>query len=219
MEPNLIVFDRIESSIARAASRACVDVGLQSLSAEGGDLAPLLKQQDGLIRAVICDHPAYSEGDFDPKAPNLLDVDRICDLLRADLTHFLSVCRAATQSFMPHKQGAVWAIGIDDVAVDILGGFTAPAASQARIGALKSLAKEYGRMGLTYNALVCQPPKESLAENAWRMKREAFKVYALRYRARGADEYGRFLIQALESSKAMNGAIVSLGVGVMEMGA
>jgi hypothetical protein len=218
MKQDTVVFDKIHSVIAHAAAAACSEAGMSPMSAEGVDLVELLKNHGARVRAFIFDIPSHSEDGFDPASLVGADVEEICTQLDVEVSGFLAVCGDVTRALSTHKQAAIWALCADDVASDLAGGPTAPAATQARVGALKSLAKEYGRMGLSYHALVCQPPRESATDEQWRTVRGALKVYAMRYKAPLGLEYGRFLVAALNTSQAMNGSVVTMGVGVMEVG-
>ena len=81
---------------------------------------------------------------------------------------FLADCRAAIRAMMPAGRGYVLALCIDDFAAGIQELPQTPIANQARAAALKSMAKEYGRMGLGFTMFVCQPPREMVERSAWR---------------------------------------------------
>ena len=130
---------------------------------------------------------------------------------------FLADCRAAIRAMMPAGRGYVLALCIDDYAAKILGLPQAPIANQARAAAMKSMAKEYGRMGLGFTTFVCQPPREMVEKAAWRTRREQLKVYALRYRPVGVGGYSRFILSTISGESPANGSVLCLGNGVMEM--
>ena len=130
---------------------------------------------------------------------------------------FLADCRAGIRAMMPAGRGYVLALCIDDYAAKILGLPQTPIANQARAAALKSMAKEYGRMGLGFNTFVCQPPREMVQRAAWRTRRQQMKVYALRYRPVGVGSYSRFILSTINGDPSANGSVLCLGNGVMEM--
>ena len=141
----------------------------------------------------------------------------LADELQRQTMAFLADCRTAILAMMSAERGYLLALCIDDAAARIVGLPESPIANQSRAAALKSMAREYGRMGLGFNTIVCQPPREMLDGHAWRARRERLKVYALRYRPVGIDSYVRFILSLLEGDAPANGSVLCLGNGVTEM--
>ena len=150
----------------------------------GGGLAPALA--GSAPHGVVLTEPRLDEAAFVEEAEARPDASlAFADALHRQTMAFLADCRAAIRVMMPAGKGHLLALCIDDAAAKILGLPQTPIANQARAAALKSMAKEYGRMGLGFNTVVCQPPREMAEESAWRARRERLKVYALRYRPIG----------------------------------
>ena len=215
-----LVFDRLDTTLGEALADGWRDRGGRVVDAlAGGGLAPVLAGCTPY--GVVLTEPRLDEAACVERARVLPDVADEVDAFAGELYRqtmaFLADCRAAVQAMMPAGQGRVLALCIDDVAARILGLPQTPIANQARAAALKSLAKEYGRMGLGFNTVVCQPPREMVRESAWRANRERLKVYALRYRPIGIRGYVRFLLSMLEGDTPANGGVFCLGNGVMEM--
>lgn len=139
--------------------------------------------------------------------------------VEAEAMGFLRACRAVTQAMMLHKTGQVLFLGIDDVAARLVGLPETPIGNQLRVSALKSLAKEYGRMGLRYNAVISQPARETASAEIWRDRREALKVYTMRFTPAETAQYAAFCWTLLAHEAPLNGGVLCLGKGVMEMAA
>lgn len=161
-----------------------------------------------------CEAKALHEAIKDAKATDNLSKD-----IHKDAMDFLSNCSAITQAMMVQKAGVVLFLGIDDVSAGFVGLPQSPIANQLRVSALRSLAKEYGRMGISYNAILTQPAKESVEPQVWRDKRNQLKVYTMRFSPHQLDEYANFCARALTHPMPVNGGLISLGKGVMEMSA
>ena len=134
-----------------------------------------------------------------------------------DARLFLSNCRLATQAMMPRKAGHVLFLGIDDVAARFAGLPETPIANQLRVSGLKSLAKEYGHMKIRYNAIISQPSKESVDPEIWREQRGQMKIYSMKYSPYKLDDYTIFCVNFISSNFPVNGGLLCLGKGVMEM--
>ena len=212
-----LVFDRLDTALGEALAAGWRERGGRVVDApEGGGLAPVLA--GWAPYGVVLAEPRLDEAAGVERAQILPgEVDAFAGEIHRETMAFLADCRAAVRAMMPAGQGRVLALCIDDVAAAILGLPQTPIANQARAAALKSLAKEYGRMGLGFNTVICQPPREMVRESGWRANRERLKVYALRYRPIGIRTYVRFLLSMLEGDTPANGGVLCLGNGVMEM--
>ena len=217
MSARILMLDRIDTALGEALAAGWRDRGGHAVDASaGGGLAPAL---DGSApHGVVLTEPRLDEAAFVEEAEVRPEAaSAFADALHRQTMAFLADCRAAVRAMMPAGQGHLLALCIDDAAAKILGLPQTPIANQARAAALKSLAKEYGRMGLGFNTVVCQPPREMVEASAWRARRERLKVYALRYRPIGIDVYVRFLLSMLDGDTPANGGVLCLGNGVMEM--
>lgn len=217
MSARILTFDRIDTALGEALAAGWRDRGGHAMDASaGGGLAPALA--GSAPYGVVLTEPRLDEAAFVEEAEARPEaVSAFADALHRQTMDFLADCRAAVRAMMPVGQGHLLALCIDDAAAKILGLPQTPIANQARAAALKSMAKEYGRMGLGFNTVVCQPPREMAEASAWRARRERLKVYALRYRPIGIDAYVRFLLSMLDGDTPANGGVLCLGNGVMEM--
>ena len=212
-----LVFDRLDTALCEVLAGGWRERGGRVVDAlAGGGLAPVLAGRTPY--GVVLAEPRLDETAGVERAQGLPDeADAFAGELHRRTMGFLADCRAAVRAMMPAGEGRLLALCIDDVAAGLLGLPRTPIANHARAAALKSLAKEYGRMGLGFNTVVCQPPREMVRESAWRANRERLKVYALRYRPIGVRPYVRFLLSMLEGDTPANGGVLCLGNGVMEM--
>lgn len=201
------------ADLARASGHKVIDA-----ASHGGIEAALATF--GAPRALVLTPPARCETHALRQA--LADTDLINSFAaetESEVMGFLRVCRAVTQAMMPQKDGQVLFLGIDDVAARLIGLPETPMGNQFRISALKSLAKEYGRMGIRYNAVISQPSRESVLPEIWRDRREALKVYTMRFSPVATAEYAAFCWSLLANDVPVNGGVLCLGKGVMEMAA
>ena len=217
MSARMLAFDRTDTMLGSSLAAGWRAQGGCVLDASSG--GGLTRSLAGVAPCgVVLSEPRLDEAACALQARSLPDATAaFADGLACQTTMFLSDCRAAIRSMMPAGRGYLLALCIDDVAAKILGLPEAPIANHARAAALKSMAKEYGRMGLVFNTIVCQPPREMLDGPVWRTRRKRLKVYALRYRPVGIGSYVRFILSLLDGESAANGSVLCLGNGVMEM--
>lgn len=216
----MFLFDTLTHPLAIAVAAQAKAAGLhvEDASAYGG-IEAALARLDG-PQAVIFAPPRVCEAQgFASALTNPAQAVAFAAQVRDDTMEFLRNCRAATLAMMPQKSGHVLALGIDDVASRIMGLTETPMANQMRVAALKSLAKEYGRMGLSYNTVICQPSRDLAEPTAWRDRREAMKVYTMRFTPSETAEQAAFCLQVLTGKVPLNGGVLCLGKGVMEMAA
>ena len=209
MSARTLAFDRIDSMLGESLAAAWRERGGGVLdgSAQGG-LASALASAAPF--GVVLSEPRLDEAACLKRVQAAPDsAAAFAGELHRQTMAFLTDCRAAIRTMMPAGKGHVLALCIDDVAAKILDLPQTPIANQARAAALKSMAKEYGRMGLGFNTIVCQPPGEMVEKSAWRTHREQLKVYALRYRPVGIDTYVRFI---LSCSTAMRRSMAECSV-------
>ncbi|WP_293573987.1 hypothetical protein [Phaeobacter sp.] len=217
----MIFFENLNHPLARSVADACAAQGdeIFDVSASSGGLADTIKA-NGTPRALVltpperCEARVLRDGFADPA--KALEFGQA---IHNDAMQFLSDCRLATQAMMTAKAGHVLFLGIDDVAARLVGLPESPMANQLRVSALKSLAKEYGRMGIKYNAILSQPSKETVDPKTWRSQRDQLKVYTMRFSPNEIREYADFCTQAVQGYLPLNGGLLCLGKGVMEMAA
>lgn len=216
----MILFDTLNHPLACAVAQSAQTAGLQveDASVHGGLENALA--QFGPPDAVIFAPPHSCEARqvANALADPALGPDFAAGI-RDQALAFLSDCRAATLAMMPQKSGQVLVLGIDDVAARILELSQTPIANQMRVSALKSLAKEYGRMGVSYNAVICQPSRGLVDAKVWREKRDALKVYTMRFSPSETEDYAAFCLKLVTEKFPLNGGVVCLGKGVLEMAA
>lgn len=217
MSGRVLAFDRIGTVLADSLAAAWRERGgcVMDASASGGIACALT---DAAPHGVVLTEPLVDESSFvgqalaAPDAAAALAAELHCQTMA-----FLADCRAAIRAMMPAGRGYVLALCIDDYAAKVLDLPQTPIANQARAAALKSMAKEYGRMGLGFTTFVCQPPREMVEKTVWRARRERLKVYALRYRPVGVGGYSRFILSTINGDQPANGSVLCLGNGVTEM--
>lgn len=217
MSARILAFDRMGTVLAESLAAVWRERGGYVMDAStGGGLACVLAE--AAPYGVVLTEPRVDESAFVGQALAAPDATAaFADELHRQTMAFLVDCRAAIRAMMPAGRGYVLALCIDDYAAKILGLPQTPIANQARAAALKSMAKEYGRMGLGFNTFVCQPPREMVERSAWRARREQLKVYALRYRPVRVGSYSRFILSMIDGDPSANGGVLCLGNGVMEM--
>lgn len=217
MSARVLAFDRLDTVLGDSLAAGWRARGGCVLDASaGGGLASTLAGT--APHGVVLTEPCLDESAFVRQALSAPDAAAaFAGEIHSQTMAFLADCRVAIRAMMPAGRGYLLALCVDDFAARILGLPQTPVANQARAAALKSMAKEYGRMGLGFNTFVCQPPREMLERSAWRTHRERLKVYALRYRPVGVGGYARFILSMLDGDPPANGSVLCLGNGVMEM--
>ena len=217
MSARILVFDRVGTVLADSLAAAWCERGGCVLDASaGGGIASVLAE--ATPHGVVLTEPLLDESGFAGQALTTPEAAAaLAGAIHRQTMEFLADCRAAIRAMMPAGRGHLLALCIDDYAAKILGLPQTPIANHARAAALKSMAREYGRMGLGFNTFVCQPPREMVEKAAWRTHRDRLKVYALRYRPVGVCGYSRFILSTINGDPPANGSVLCLGNGVMEM--
>ena len=217
MSARILAFDRMNTVLGESLAAIWRERGGCVLDASaGGGLTSILA--GATPYGVVLTEPRLDESAFVGQALAAPDAAAtFAGELHCQTMAFLADCRSAIRAMMPAGRGYVLALCIDDFAAKILDLPQTPIANQARAAALKSMAKEYGRMGLGFNTFVCQPPREMVEKSVWRARREQLKVYALRYRPVGVGGYSRFILSMINGDPPANGSVLCLGNGVMEM--
>lgn len=217
MSARILAFDRIGTVLAESLASAWRERGGRVLDASAaGGFGSLLA--DSTPYGIVLTEPTLDESDFLGQWQTAPDAAAaFTEAVHRNTMAFLADCRFAIRAMMPAGKGYVLALCIDDYAAKIVGLPQTPIANQARAAALKSMAKEYGRMGLSFTTLVCQPPREMVEKSAWRVHRDHLKVYALRYRPVAVGGYAKFIVSLLNGDATANGSVLCLGNGVMEI--
>ena len=217
MSARILAFDRMGTVLAESLACAWRERGGLVVDASaGGGFGSILAEATPY--AVVLTEPNLDESQFLAQPPATPEATTaFAEALHRDTMAFLADCRSAIRAMMPAGRGYLLALCIDDYAARIVGLPQTPIANQARAAALKSMAKEYGRMGLSFTTFVCQPPREMADRAAWRTRREHLKVYALRYRPVAVAGYSRFIVSTITGDTTANGSVLCLGNGVMEM--
>ncbi|KZL02222.1 MULTISPECIES: hypothetical protein [unclassified Pseudovibrio] len=216
----MIIFDDMEHLLSRSIVEACTAAGLECVNAarNGGVQTALEQLQEP--GALVISPPSFCEATALKATLSGSDTSReLAQTIEAEACYFLETCRHATQAMMRHGGGQVLSLGIDDVASKIVGLPQSPIVNQMRSSCIKSLAKEYGRLKISYNSVLCHPPKESVDPKIWRSQRDALKVYTMRFTPCAVQEYAEFCRQLLTSNAPLNGGQICLGKGVMETAA
>ena len=217
MSERILAFDRVGTVLADSLAAAWRERGGCVLDASaGGGIASALAE--ATPHGVVLTEPLVDESGFAGQALTTPEAGAaLAGAIHRQTMEFLADCRSAIRAMMPAGRGHLLALCIDDYAAKVLALPQTPIANHARAAALKSMAREYGRMGLGFNTFVCQPPREMVEKAVWRTRREQLKVYALRYRPVGVGGYSRFILSTINGDPPANGSVLCLGNGVMEM--
>ncbi|MFT2112692.1 hypothetical protein [Marinomonas sp. 2405UD68-3] len=157
----VLIFDRINDVLAVALAKEWKLQGGTSIDASS----------NGGIDCVLnnCPEPhgfIFTESNFDETALlkecgfNHEMISRYGEMINDKISSLLNDFQIATKAMLPARKGHVLCLCLDDVSAHILGLPESPIVNQARNSAMKSLAKEYSRIGINFNTVIYQPPKE-----------------------------------------------------------
>lgn len=168
--------------------------------------ADLISQTD----AVIFNWPALDEEER-------LAEGGLADAVQADVQTFLATLQTFARAMMEKGRGQIWVLGLDDSFAYYMPLPIAPITQHARIGAIRALAKETSRFGVSANALVMQPAPEMTDPSAWQAARAGLASYAQRFKPVPMTEIADTLAFWLSRERLpMNGSVLHFGNGVYD---
>jgi hypothetical protein len=114
---------------------------------------------------------------------------------------------------------AVWILGIEDSFGYYLDSVPlSPIVTQACNTAMRSLAREYSRMGVHFNSIMLQPVHEMVAPGEVRQARNTLKTYALKFRFRTGPEVAAYVATLITApTQPVAGSVISVGIGVHDL--
>ena len=188
-----------------AEGNRCSGADIRRLAAEAGPFDVIVFGAPPVDESGML--PAVGEPDDDLVGRIDEEAKRSLALLQAALT--VSLDRDAPQ---------IWCLGLDDAFGYYLDGLgIAPIITQARTACLRTLVREYARMGIRMNAAIFQPPGSAVSAEALKAGRKDLKSYSLRHKPVTADAQADSLAALMAVPVlALNGSAVHLGTGVNE---
>jgi hypothetical protein len=172
----------------------------------------MLAAERGPFDTIIFNAPALDKG-------ALIDAEDggagLIEAVDADVRHFLRDLQDAVKALIGQAGAQVWVLLQEDsfdYCVDVP---IAPIGSGARLSALRSLAKECGRLGMAFNVILFQPTDGMIGAESLRQARNGLKIYGLRWRPLARDTViGAMVDHFLHSGAAANGSVIHLGAGI-----
>ena len=204
----------LQGYLADACARDGASVRILPETADAADMREALSVKTEKLRVVFTpcgdDETALLEADLADGGRRLEQIVATrCDA-------FLRQMQAALSAMMQAGSGQIWVCDIDDGFAYHAPIAVAPIQAQARAGAVRSLAKEYSRMGIAVNSIFTHPlvfPEEDV-----RMYRSpGLKSYAMRYKPSPASDLLDFFATHAQSDRLpFTGASQSFGMGVAQ---
>lgn len=174
-------------------------------AAEGLD-ADLIEATD----AVIFNLSALDE-------ERLLRDGGLADAVQADARFFMETLQVFAKAMIEKGRGQIWVLGLDDSFAYYMPLPTTPIIQHARVGAVRALAKEVARFGVSANAMILQPVPEATEPAAWQAARAGLASYAQRFKPVSLTEIIDTLAFWLRRERLpMNGSVLHFGNGVYD---
>ncbi len=147
----------------------------------------------------------------------LLAAGTLADAVAADGAFFLETLQTAARAMMEAGRGQIWTLGFDDSFAYYLPIPIAPVTHHARIGAVRALAKELSRFGVSANAAILQPAPEATDPAIWPEARAGLASYAQKFKAVPLVSIADTLAFWLRSeAPPLNGSVIHFGTGVYD---
>lgn len=147
----------------------------------------------------------------------LMAQGELADAIAADGAFFMQTLQTISQAMIERGRGQIWILATDDSFAYYLPLPAAPITHHTRIGAMRSLAKELSRFGVSANAAVLQPAPETTEPANWQQARAGVASYAQKFRpvplASVADTLAFWIGR---ETLPMNGSVVHFGNGVYD---
>ena len=147
----------------------------------------------------------------------LMAQGELADAIAADGAFFMQTLQTISQAMIERGRGQIWILATDDSFAYYLPLPAAPITHHTRIGAMRSLAKELSRFGVSANAAVLQPAPETTEPADWQQARAGVASYAQKFRpvplASVADTLAFWIGR---ETLPVNGSVVHFGNGVYD---
>ena len=213
----MVVFENLKHPLINIISDICKTEKIEVVDASSrGGLQNVLTSKRVVPQTVIFCPPENCEAKALDASSNNDEYIAYCESIQSGSVQFLDNCSVAIRSMLKANTGQILFIGIDDLASGILSLPVTSIGNQLRISALKSLAKEYARMNIVFNSIICQPAKETVSPEVWKKQRGALKVFTMRFSPIEIQKYARFCADVIIKGIPSNGGVVYLGSGVTE---
>lgn len=164
---------------------------------------------------ATADAAIFNLPDFDEAA--LLAEGRLADAIDASAARFMGQLQQVARAMFERGRGQIWVLGLDDSFAYYLPLPVAPVTQHMRVGAVRALAKEAARFGVSANAAILQPGPESADAAALQAARTGLASYAQRFRPTPLAEVAETLAFWLARERLpMNGSVLHFGSGVYD---
>lgn len=162
------------------------------------------------VTAVIFNASAVDEA-------GLIARGGLADAVAADSAFFMQTLQAVSRAMIERGRGQIWVLGVDDSFAYYLPMPAAPIIHHTRIGAVRAIAKELARFGVSANAAVLQPAPETTQAGDWQQARTGVGSYAQKFKPVSlslvADTLAFWISR---ETLPMNGSVVHFGNGVYD---
>lgn len=147
----------------------------------------------------------------------LLARGELADAIAADAAFFVQTLQTVSRAMIERGHGQIWVLAADDSFAYYLPVPAAPITHHTRIGAMRAIAKELARFGVSANVAVLQPVPETTLPEDWQQARAGVGSYAQKFRPVPLATIADTLAFWLGSeSLPMNGAVMHFGNGVYD---
>jgi hypothetical protein len=181
--------------------------------AAASQIAASAKDQTGSLAFVFAPSPHNEIAEIaDALAAEHHD---IADVLSRRLKSFAAQLQSAVNSLLARGGGQLWVCDYDDTFAYHMATPASPILAQARASAIRSVAKEYARMGVVANTLVIQPTREMTGGPAAERERRDLRVYASRFKAQAMAHVTDYLAVLIHMKPLpFTGTILGAGTSV-----
>ena len=141
----------------------------------------------------------------------------LADAIAANGAFFMQTLQVVSRAMIERGHGQIWVLAADDSFAYYMRLPVAPITHHARIGAVRAIAKELARFGVSANAAVMQPAPETTLPEDWQQARAGVGSYAQKFKpvslALVADTLAFWIGR---EALPMNGSVVHFGNGVYD---
>ena len=147
----------------------------------------------------------------------LMGRGELADAVAADGAFFMQTLQVVSRAMIERGHGQIWVLAADDSFAYYLQLPVAPITHHTRIGAIRAIAKELARFGVSANAAVLQPAPETILPEDWQQARAGVGSYAQKFKpvplALVADTLAFWIGRG---TLPMNGSVAHFGNGVYD---
>ncbi|WP_366655905.1 hypothetical protein [Fodinicurvata sp. EGI_FJ10296] len=221
--------DTVGRAVVDAVAGTAGEGAVHRLQAMGrdGDERPA----GGLVAGADIKRAAAEHGPFDVivigppivDESEMIDADSrpneaVIEAIDSAAKRSLDILQAALLVSLDRGDAQIWSLGLDDAFAYYLEGMpVAPIVTQTRVSCMRTLSREYARMGVRLNSAIFQPPADMVSADALKKGRKDLKTYSMRHKLVDADRQASLLTGYLAADAlALNGATLCLGTGVNE---